>query len=110
MNDVSASNPEIARTVEAGGISTNCHDVGAGTPVLMIHGSGPGVSAWVNWRLVMPSLAERFRVGDLQELEFLHVVAARRRNASRDDVSMCGAYRHSSGGPRAAYHVVLSLS
>ena len=62
MNDVSTSNPEIARTVEAGGISTNCHDVGAGPPVLMIHGSGPGVSAWVNWRLVMPSLAERFRV------------------------------------------------
>ena len=62
MNDVSISNPEIARTVEAGGIATNCHDLGAGPPVLMIHGSGPGVSAWVNWRLVMPSLAERFRV------------------------------------------------
>ena len=62
MNDVSTSNPEIARTVEAGGIATNYHDVGSGTPVLMIHGSGPGVSAWVNWRLVMPSLAERFRV------------------------------------------------
>ena len=62
MNDVSISNPEIARTGEAGGISTNCHDLGAGSPVLMIHGSGPGVSAWVNWRLVMPSLAERFRV------------------------------------------------
>ncbi len=62
MNDVSTSNPEIARTVEAGSIATNCHDLGSGPPVLMIHGSGPGVSAWVNWRLVMPSLAERFRV------------------------------------------------
>ena len=62
MNDVSASNPEIARTVKAGRTATNCHDVGSGPPVLMIHGSGPGVSAWVNWRLVMPSLAERFRV------------------------------------------------
>src|SRR5438874_770812 len=62
MNDVSISNPEIARTVEAGGVATNCHDLGAGPPVLMIHGSGPGVRAWVNWRLVMPSLAESFRV------------------------------------------------
>jgi 2-hydroxymuconate-semialdehyde hydrolase len=62
MNDASTSNPEIARTIEAGGIATNYHDVGAGSPVLMIHGSGPGVSAWANWRLVLPSLAERFRV------------------------------------------------
>ncbi len=28
----------------------------------MIHGSGPGVSAWANWRLVMPELAKRARV------------------------------------------------
>ena len=62
MTSVSTSNPEIARTVEAGRIATNYHDDGSGPPVLMIHGSGPGVSAWVNWRLVMPSLAERFRV------------------------------------------------
>ena len=31
-------------------------------PVLMIHGSGPGVSAWVNWRLVIPELAKHRRV------------------------------------------------
>ena len=30
--------------------------------MLLIHGSGPGVSAWANWRLVMPALAERVRV------------------------------------------------
>jgi len=28
----------------------------------MIHGSGPGVSAWANWRLVMPELAKQARV------------------------------------------------
>jgi 2-hydroxymuconate-semialdehyde hydrolase len=28
----------------------------------MIHGSGPGVSAFVNWRLVMPELAKQRRV------------------------------------------------
>jgi 2-hydroxymuconate-semialdehyde hydrolase len=30
--------------------------------VLLIHGSGPGVSAWANWRLVMPALARQRRV------------------------------------------------
>jgi 2-hydroxymuconate-semialdehyde hydrolase len=28
----------------------------------MLHGSGPGVSAWANWRLVMPELARTLRV------------------------------------------------
>jgi 2-hydroxymuconate-semialdehyde hydrolase len=56
------SNPEIARTITAAGIRTNVHDVGAGDPVLLIHGSGPGVSAWANWRLLMPELAKSRRV------------------------------------------------
>jgi 2-hydroxymuconate-semialdehyde hydrolase len=30
--------------------------------VLLIHGSGPGVTAYANWRLTMPELATRFRV------------------------------------------------
>ena len=30
--------------------------------MLLIHGSGPGVSAWANWRLVMPALAQQARV------------------------------------------------
>lgn len=55
-------NPEISNTVVAAGISTNYHDTGTGFPVLMLHGSGPGVSAWANWRLVMPPLAQRVRV------------------------------------------------
>lgn len=55
-------NPEIARSIVAAGIRTNYHDLGSGFPVLMLHGSGPGVSAWANWRLVMPQLAERARV------------------------------------------------
>jgi 2-hydroxymuconate-semialdehyde hydrolase len=31
-------------------------------PVLLLHGSGPGVSAAANWRLVIPALGERRRV------------------------------------------------
>lgn len=56
------ANPEIANTIDAGGIATNYHDVGHGSPVLLIHGSGPGVSAWANWRLTIPALAPKHRV------------------------------------------------
>jgi 2-hydroxymuconate-semialdehyde hydrolase len=57
-----AINPEVANSVHAAGIRTNYHDTGSGFPVLLIHGSGPGVSAWANWRLTMPALATRCRV------------------------------------------------
>jgi 2-hydroxymuconate-semialdehyde hydrolase len=55
-------NPELGRTVMAAGIRTNLHDLGQGSPLLMIHGSGPGVSAYANWRLAMPELAKARRV------------------------------------------------
>jgi 2-hydroxymuconate-semialdehyde hydrolase len=55
-------NPEIACRTRAAGIDTNYHDRGSGFPVLLIHGSGPGVSAWANWRLVIPELAKSHRV------------------------------------------------
>lgn len=56
------SNPEIGLNIRAAGLETNYHDRGKGSPVLLIHGSGPGVSAWANWRLVIPVLAEHRRV------------------------------------------------
>jgi 2-hydroxymuconate-semialdehyde hydrolase len=52
---------EIANTIDVHGIATNYHDEGEGPVVLLIHGSGPGVSAWANWRLTLPPLAKRFR-------------------------------------------------
>ena len=55
------TSPEIGLSINAGGIATNYHDQGTGDPVLLLHGSGPGVSAWANWRLVVPRLAENFR-------------------------------------------------
>jgi len=57
-----AANPEIAASIVAAGIRTNFHDRGSGFPVLFIHGSGPGVSAWANWRLVLPELERSYRV------------------------------------------------
>lgn len=54
--------PEIGLSIDVHGIATNYHDRGTGAPVLLIHGSGPGVSAWANWRLAIPELARRHRV------------------------------------------------
>ncbi|HUO53576.1 MAG TPA: alpha/beta fold hydrolase [Rhodoblastus sp.] len=59
---MNSANPEIAASIKAAGITTNYHDLGAGFPVLFIHGSGPGVSAWANWRLALPELARNYRV------------------------------------------------
>ncbi len=59
---VATANPEIGHTVEAAGIRTNVHDQGTGEPVLLLHGSGPGVSAWANWRGVIPVLSADRRV------------------------------------------------
>jgi 2-hydroxymuconate-semialdehyde hydrolase len=55
-------NAEIGKTIVANGIATNYHEHGEGPPVLLIHGSGPGVTGWANWRLTIPALATQFRV------------------------------------------------
>jgi pimeloyl-ACP methyl ester carboxylesterase len=55
-------NPEIGATADANGIKTNYLEAGQGDPVVLIHGSGPGVTSYANWRLVLPALAENFRV------------------------------------------------
>jgi 2-hydroxymuconate-semialdehyde hydrolase len=57
-----SENPEIGETIKTRLFDTNCHVVGDGAPVLLIHGSGPGVTAWANWRLVIPELARSFKV------------------------------------------------
>jgi pimeloyl-ACP methyl ester carboxylesterase len=55
--------PEIGQSAEANGIRTNYLEAGSGDEtVLLIHGSGPGVTSYANWRLVIPSLAENFHV------------------------------------------------
>ena len=59
----SENSPEIGRELTAAGYRTNVHDQGPdGFPVMLIHGSGPGVTAWANWRLVIPELAKHRRV------------------------------------------------
>ena len=54
--------PEIANRITLGNIEVNYHDQGSGLPVILLHGSGAGVSAWANWRSTIPELATFRRV------------------------------------------------
>ncbi len=54
--------PEVGQSITTGTYTTNYHDVGEGPVVLMLHGSGAGVSGWANWRGIIPVLSDRFRV------------------------------------------------
>ncbi|WP_221796448.1 alpha/beta fold hydrolase [Aquisediminimonas sediminicola] len=58
------NNPEIGKSVVANGIRTNCIEAGEdkAEPLILIHGSGPGVTAFANWNGVMPTLAEHYHV------------------------------------------------
>lgn len=53
-------NPEIGLNVSVDGIATNYIAAGSGDPLILIHGSGPGVTAYANWRGIIPDLAEDF--------------------------------------------------
>lgn len=53
-------NPEIGSRVDVDGIGTNYIHAGHGEPLILIHGSGPGVTAYANWRGVIPDLAQHF--------------------------------------------------
>jgi 2-hydroxymuconate-semialdehyde hydrolase len=53
---------EAGEYIEAGGYRTHYHATGSGEVLLFIHGSGPGVTAWANWRLAIPVFAEHYHV------------------------------------------------
>jgi pimeloyl-ACP methyl ester carboxylesterase len=56
--------PPVAtpHVIDAGGIATHYLEAGSGDPVVMLHGSGPGVSATANWHNNIGTLAKHFRV------------------------------------------------
>ena len=62
--------PEIANSVLTGSFHTNYHDIGSGFPLIMLHGSGPGVSAWANWNKVFPLLSAEHHVYALDLVGF----------------------------------------
>jgi len=57
--------PEIGERISANGIETNVHfrrHPTSSDAVLLLHGSGPGVSAFANWRLTIPELEQHMTV------------------------------------------------
>ena len=52
-----------SKFMEVNGINTHYHEEGTGEEtIILIHGSGPGVSAFANWRLIIPPLSENYHV------------------------------------------------
>jgi 2-hydroxymuconate-semialdehyde hydrolase len=51
-----------AQVVLLGGIPVRFHDVGSGPAVLLLHGSGPGTTAWGAWASLASALGAEHRV------------------------------------------------
>lgn len=51
-----------SRFVDTPGWRLHYHEAGAGAPVLLLHGSGPGATGWSNFHLNMQALARTHRV------------------------------------------------
>ncbi len=54
--------PLIEENFEFEGAKVTFYRAGRGTPILMLHGSGPGASSLGNWGTVLAPLAENFEV------------------------------------------------
>jgi pimeloyl-ACP methyl ester carboxylesterase len=52
----------VRKTIKAGGIDTDYLEAGSGDPVVLLHGSGPGVSAQANWQHNIGPLSQHFHV------------------------------------------------
>jgi pimeloyl-ACP methyl ester carboxylesterase len=54
-------NPAIGKSVQTGDICTNYFECGEGVPLILLHGSGIGVSAYANWHKTLPVFGRHFR-------------------------------------------------
>jgi 2-hydroxymuconate-semialdehyde hydrolase len=59
---LTTSTLEAGEFIDAGGDRTHYHEAGSGETIVFIHGSGPGVTSWANWRNALPVFADRFHV------------------------------------------------
>ena len=61
----------------ADGELTHYHELGEGTPILFLHGSGTGVTAAANWWLNLPTLSEQGRCIAIDSIGYGQSVVAR---------------------------------
>ncbi|WP_310408579.1 alpha/beta fold hydrolase [Nocardia kruczakiae] len=107
---------ETGKTVDVHGITTHYHDAGDGPVVLLIHGSGPGVTAHANWRPVFPALSQNFRVVAPDMLGFGYTAIPEGTNFTMDtwlwhltgfldalDIDECAIVGNSFGGAVALH-------
>ena len=98
-------------TVEIDGLTLNYHEAGEGEPLILLHGSGLGVSAWANFSANLPVFAQRFRTimpdlpgfggTPLPELKEMYFLAAARLIARLMDelgIESAGLIGNSMGG------------
>lgn len=48
--------------IEAGALQVHYHDIGRGSPIVGLHGAGPGATAWSNFRFSIPALSDHHRL------------------------------------------------
>jgi 4,5:9,10-diseco-3-hydroxy-5,9,17-trioxoandrosta-1(10),2-diene-4-oate hydrolase len=109
-----SSIPEARYAEIEPGVSIHYHDVGAGAPVVFLHGSGPGASGFSNFQGNFPFLAERgFRAIVPDSLGFGRsskpdmdygldaVLAGLKALLNKLDIQQCAVVGNSHGGALA---------
>ena len=67
MSSAPISKESVQHSAKAGDLTLNYYEtgqptsVGGGLPLVMLHGGGPGASAWSNFGSALPTFAARFR-------------------------------------------------
>lgn len=62
MTTTAVTSESSSRWADIDGFRLHYHDIGEGPVLLMLHGGGPGASAWSNFKQNVPNLSRHFRL------------------------------------------------
>jgi pimeloyl-ACP methyl ester carboxylesterase len=62
MTTTAVTSASSSRFADLDGFKLHYHDIGEGPVLLMLHGGGPGASAWSNFKQNVPGLSAHFRL------------------------------------------------